>query len=111
MKWEGTLLLLTNNWEIDGAWRVLGEVEERLNRIFNYPRVLLNEPFSDEFERYVVRVSFLLSSHVCLYIQAHVESRIRACAFSLFFSGSPMSFGALRGSRSQGGWTDDTDGE
>ena len=64
-------------------------------------RVLLNEPFSDEFEQYVLCVSFLLSSHVSLYVQAHFESRIRirACAFSLFFRGSPMSFGALRGSK------------
>ena len=53
---NATLLMLTNNWEIDGALRVVGEVEERFNRKFNYPWIFLNdEPFSDEFERYVVR--------------------------------------------------------
>ena len=55
-----TLLMLTNSWGIDGALRVVGEVEERFNRKFNYPWIFLNdEPFSDEFEQYVVRVSLL----------------------------------------------------
>jgi len=52
--------MLTNSWGIDGALRVVGEVEERFNRKFNYPWIFLNdEPFSDEFEQYVVRVSLL----------------------------------------------------
>jgi len=49
--------MLTNSWEMDGALRVVSEVEERFNRKFNYPWIFLNdEPFSDEFERYVARV-------------------------------------------------------
>jgi hypothetical protein len=51
---NATLLMLTNSWEIDGTVRVVGEVEERFNRKFNYPWIFLNdEPFSEEFERYV----------------------------------------------------------
>jgi len=43
---------------MDGALRVVSEVEERFNRKFNYPWIFLNdEPFSDEFERYVARMS------------------------------------------------------
>ena len=54
--------MLTNSWEIDGALRVVGEVEERFNHKFNYPWIFLNdEPFSEEFERYVVRVSLFFS--------------------------------------------------
>ena len=53
---NATLLMLTNSWEIEGALRVVSEVEERFNRKFNYPWIFLNdEPFSDEFERYVTR--------------------------------------------------------
>jgi len=55
---NATLLILTNSWEMDGALRVVSEVEERFNRKFNYPWIFLNdEPFSDEFERYVARMS------------------------------------------------------
>ena len=58
---NATLLMLTNSWEIDGTVRVVGEVEERFNRKFNYPWIFLNdEPFSEEFERYVVPVSLFL---------------------------------------------------
>ena len=57
---NAALLMLTNSWEIDGALRVVGEVEEGFNRKFNYPWIFLNdEPFSDEFEQHVVRVSLL----------------------------------------------------
>jgi len=52
--------MLPNSWEIDDALRVVGEVEDRFNRKFNYPWIFLNdEPFSDEFAPYVVRVSLL----------------------------------------------------
>ena len=59
---NATLLMLTNSWEMDGALRVVSEVEERFNRKFNYPWIFLNdEPFSDEFKQYVVRVFIFFS--------------------------------------------------
>jgi len=54
--------MLTNSWEIDGALRVVGEVEESFNRTFNCPWIFLNdEPFSDEFERHIARLSLFFS--------------------------------------------------
>ena len=55
--------MLTSSWEMEGALRVVSEVEERFNRKFNYPWIFLNdEPFSEEFQQYVVRVTLFLFS-------------------------------------------------
>ena len=44
--------MLTSDREIDDALRVVGQVEDRFNRKFNYPWIFLNDrPFSEEFER------------------------------------------------------------
>jgi hypothetical protein len=49
---NATLLMLTNNWEMDGALRVVEQLEERFNREYKYPWIFLNDqPFSEEFER------------------------------------------------------------
>jgi len=53
--------MLTNNWEIDGALRVVREMEEKFNHRHNYPWIFLNDqPFEEEFERCVRAASFLL---------------------------------------------------
>jgi len=54
--------MLTNSWEIYGALRVVGEMEERFDRTFNYPWIFLNgESFSDEFEPHIARLSLFFS--------------------------------------------------
>jgi hypothetical protein len=59
---NATLLMLTSDREMDDALRVVGQVEDRFNRKFNYPWIFLNDrPFSEEFERYE-RVYFHMSA-------------------------------------------------
>lgn len=49
--------MLARNSDVDGAVRSVRELEDRFNRHFNYPWVFLNEePFTDEFKRYVCLV-------------------------------------------------------
>jgi alpha 1,2-mannosyltransferase len=59
---NATLVMLTTNWEMNGALRVVGQLEERFNRKHKYPWIFLNdEPFSEEFERCADFFSFLSS--------------------------------------------------
>jgi alpha 1,2-mannosyltransferase len=57
---NATFVMLTTNWEMNGALRVVGQLEERFNRKHKYPWIFLNDqPFSEEFEQCVeLRLSF-----------------------------------------------------
>lgn len=48
---NATFVILARNSDMDGVLRSVRENEERFNRRYNYPYVLLNEePFTDEFK-------------------------------------------------------------
>ena len=57
---NATFVMLTTNWEMNGALRVVGQLEERFNRKHKYPWIFLNDqPFSEEYEQCVeLRLSF-----------------------------------------------------
>ena len=56
--------MLTSDREMDAALRVVGQVEGRFNRNYNYPWIFLNDrPFSQEFQR-CERVLFFQSGVV-----------------------------------------------
>lgn len=49
--------MLARNVDVEGAVDAVRKLEDRFNRNFNYPWVFLNdEPFSDDFKRWVVRL-------------------------------------------------------
>ena len=51
---NATLLMLARNSDVDDAVRAVRELEDRFNHKHRYPWVFLNEqPFSDDFKRYV----------------------------------------------------------
>ena len=51
---NATLLILARNSDLEGTIRSMREIEDRFNRKYNYPWVLLNEvPFTSEFIKYV----------------------------------------------------------
>ena len=51
---NATLLMLARNSDVDDAVRAIRELEDRFNHKYRYPWVFLNEqPFSDDFKRYV----------------------------------------------------------
>ena len=51
---NATLLMLASNSDIDDAVQAIHELENRFNDKYRYPWVFLNEqPFSDDFKRYV----------------------------------------------------------
>jgi alpha 1,2-mannosyltransferase len=59
---NATFIMLARNSDMDNAVRSVREAEDRFNRKYRYPWVFLNdEPFSDDFKKYV------LISH-CPYI-------------------------------------------
>lgn len=50
---NATLVLLARNSDINGVVQSMQSLEDRFNRHYNYPWVLLNEePFSEEFKEY-----------------------------------------------------------
>jgi alpha 1,2-mannosyltransferase len=52
---NATFVILARNSDADGTVRSIREMEDRFNRNYNYPYVLLNEEeFSDDFKRYIV---------------------------------------------------------
>jgi len=54
---NASFVILARNSDIDGTVRSIREMEDRFNRKFHYPYVLLNEePFTDEFKRCVYQV-------------------------------------------------------
>jgi len=53
-KANATLLILARNSDLEGTIRSMREIEDRFNRKYGYPWVLLNEvPFTPEFVKYV----------------------------------------------------------
>lgn len=61
-KANATLLMLARNSDTDSAVRSIRELEDKFNKKFKYPWVLLNEePFSDEFKK---RISNVVSGEV-----------------------------------------------
>ncbi|KAG6890686.1 hypothetical protein C0995_005058 [Termitomyces sp. Mi166 len=59
---NATFVLLCRNSEVQGVASSIQQVEDRFNRNYNYPWVLLNEePFTDEFKR---RVSVLTDAPI-----------------------------------------------
>ncbi|KAK2460494.1 hypothetical protein APHAL10511_007500 [Amanita phalloides] len=59
---NATFVILARNGDLDGTVRSIREMEDRFNKYYGYPYVLLNEePFSDEFKK---RVSVLTNSKV-----------------------------------------------
>ncbi|KIM88037.1 glycosyltransferase family 15 protein [Piloderma croceum F 1598] len=66
---NATLLILARNSDLEGTIRSMREIEDRFNRKYNYPWVLLNEvPFTSEF---IKRVSVLTASHIEFGIIPH----------------------------------------
>ncbi|KAL9708793.1 hypothetical protein Ac2012v2_007947 [Leucoagaricus gongylophorus] len=48
---NATFVILTRNSDLDGIIRSIRDIEDRFNRKYNYPYVLLNEvPFTEEFK-------------------------------------------------------------
>ena len=60
---NATFVMLARNSELEGAIKAVRSIEDRFNRGYRYPYVFLNdEPFTDEFKRFVHFFSGLLSS-------------------------------------------------
>lgn len=58
---SATFLMLARNSDVDDAVRAVREMEDRFNHKYRYPWVFLNEqPFSDDFKRYVLPSPFFL---------------------------------------------------
>ena len=52
---NATIVMLARNGDISGVAKSLKQMEDRFNKRFRYPYVFLNEePFSDEFRKYVI---------------------------------------------------------
>ena len=59
---NATFVILARNSDLEGAVRAVRSIEDRFNRDYHYPYVFLNdEPFTDEFKRFVQQ-SFFSSS-------------------------------------------------
>ncbi|KAH8801849.1 glycosyltransferase family 15 protein [Flagelloscypha sp. PMI_526] len=59
---NATFVILARNSDLSGTVQSIREVEDKFNRVYNYPYVFLNEePFSDEFKE---RISVLTSAKV-----------------------------------------------
>ena len=51
---NATFVILARNSDLDGTIRAVRSIEDRFNRDYRYPYVFLNdEPFSDDFKRFV----------------------------------------------------------
>lgn len=52
---NATFVLLARNSDLEGVVESIRGMEDRFNKNFNYPWVLLNEePFTEEFKRFAV---------------------------------------------------------
>ncbi|ESK90960.1 glycosyltransferase family 15 protein [Moniliophthora roreri MCA 2997] len=61
-KANATFVILARNTDLDNTVRSIRRMEDRFNRFYRYPYVLLNEePFTEEFKK---RVSNVISSNV-----------------------------------------------
>jgi len=59
---NASFVILCRNSDVDGTVRSIREIEDRFNRRYQYPYVLLNEvPFTDDFKR---RIKVLTSAKV-----------------------------------------------
>jgi alpha 1,2-mannosyltransferase len=55
---NATFVILCRNSDLDTTIRSIREIEDRFNRKYRYPYVLLNEvPFTEEFKKSVLAVS------------------------------------------------------
>jgi alpha 1,2-mannosyltransferase len=60
---NATFVILARNSDLEGMIRTVRSIEDRFNKGYQYPYVFLNdEPFSDDFRRFVQFLSDLLSS-------------------------------------------------
>ena len=51
---NATFVILARNSDLEGTIRAVRSIEDRFNRDYRYPYVFLNdEPFSDDFKRFV----------------------------------------------------------
>ncbi|KAF4603652.1 hypothetical protein EYR38_004067 [Pleurotus pulmonarius] len=82
---NATFVLLCRNSDLRGVISSIRHMEDRFNRNYKYPWVLLNEqPFTDEFKTYVV------TSIVSLHHMAHsMTSRVR------ILTDAPIQFGQI----------------
>lgn len=56
---NATFVVLARNGDLDGIIKSIGDMEDRFNKKFGYPYTFLNdEPFSDEFKKCVVSLSY-----------------------------------------------------
>jgi alpha 1,2-mannosyltransferase len=52
-KANATFVILVRNSDLPGIMSSMKQIEDRFNRKFNYPYVLLNdEPFTEDFKKY-----------------------------------------------------------
>lgn len=52
-KANATFAMLVRNSDLSGIMSSMRQIEDRFNRKFNYPYVLLNdEPFTEDFKKY-----------------------------------------------------------
>lgn len=52
-KANATFVMLVRNSDLPGIMSSMKQIEDRFNRKFNYPYVLLNdEPFTEDFQKY-----------------------------------------------------------
>ena len=60
---NATFIILARNSELESAITTIRSIEDRFNRNYRYPYVFLNdEPFTDDFKRFIQFPSDLLSS-------------------------------------------------
>ena len=73
--------MLARNSDVDDAVRAVRESEDRFNHKYRYPWVFLNEqPFSDDFKRYVALTPFLNLSSLFL-IAVFTRTRMHTVAY------------------------------
>ena len=76
---NATFIILARNSELEGAIRTVRSIEDRFNRNYRYPYVFLNdEPFTDDFKRFIQFPSDLLSSIYLTTFSLTVEFQFSA---------------------------------
>jgi alpha 1,2-mannosyltransferase len=81
---NATLVMLCRNSDINGVVSSIQQMEDRFNKIYNYPWVLLNEePFTEEFKR-----CWGLISH-CIKIADRKKRRVSV------LTEAPLTFGQI----------------
>ena len=76
---NATFVILARNSDLEGTIRAVRSIEDRFNRDYRYPYVFLNdEPFSDDFKRFVqspLLLIFLFSLTTQMAWQSSVDSQ------------------------------------